>query len=116
MKKLTNISKYSINRNLQVDIKSNVLSKLFELDSSFIGTNSYMGIAYFWDHDVKYTMRDVSPKFRKIVHDTAIEWGLKFTPSEYKFYPSSYIETTQELKDIINLCVDKFKMGVEYKL
>ena len=110
-RKLTNITSYSSNQNLQLSFKGNdkAYSKILELDSSFIGTTDYMGIAYFWDHEVKHTMRDVSPKFRKTVHDTAIEWGLKFKESEYKVYPQLYLETTQELWDIINLCVDKFK-------
>ena len=31
-----------------------------KLDKSYVGTSNYMGLAYFWDHEVKHCLRDAT--------------------------------------------------------
>ena len=81
-------------------------SKLKKLDESFVGTNSYMGIAYFWDHEVKHTMRDMTPKFRKIIHDALI---LNDIQPKNDGFGGKYFETTDDVYRIINAVLKKYK-------
>tara|TARA_Y100000114_G_scaffold69778_1_gene63863 strand:- start:44 stop:349 length:306 start_codon:yes stop_codon:yes gene_type:complete len=39
-----------------------------KLDKSYVGTLNYMGLAYFWDHEVKHALRDATPYQRVKVH------------------------------------------------
>ena len=113
--KLSSLKVYTSNYGLQLttgykanDCGSYGLVK--DLDTTLIGTQNYMGMAYFWDHDVKHTMRDVTPKVRKIIHDTALREGL-FKDSEFG---NKYIPTSKKFIEIINLAVTKFQLGDEY--
>jgi len=85
---------------------SDAYKKLNDLDTSFIGTDSYMGVAYFWDHEVKHTMRDMTPKFRKIIHDALLLNGIE--PKDDGF-GGKYFETSDDVYRIINLVLKKHK-------
>ena len=85
---------------------SDAYSKLNKLDASLIGTDSYMGVAYFWDHEVKQTMRDMTPKFRKIIHDALILNDIQ--PHDDGF-GGKYFETTDDVYRIINAVLKKYK-------
>jgi hypothetical protein len=47
-----------------------------DLDKSFIGTENYMGVAYFWHYDFRHFLRDATALQRKRVHDTFLKTGL----------------------------------------
>ena len=49
------------------------------LDKTFIGTNSYMGFAYFWGQDYKHTLRDANNTQRQRVHNAMVKAGLELT-------------------------------------
>ncbi len=46
------------------------------LDTGYIGTNSYMGVAYFWDYTYRHTMRDLSHAKRATIHRKLLKAGL----------------------------------------
>ena len=96
----------SINYNVQLNLKAHQL--LWDLDKKLIGTSEYMGLAYFWDHEVKHTMRDATTKFKKAVHDTALKNGLDFT--------KGYVKTDQKLQDIISKMLKNQIILVEFGL
>ena len=50
--------------------------RFLELDRSFIGTQDYMGAAYFWNHEYRHYLRDASPYRRKLVHNAFLKAGL----------------------------------------
>ena len=52
------------------------LGQLYSLDSSFIGTSDYMGIAYFWSREYCHDLRDASPIDRVSVHRSFLEFDL----------------------------------------
>ena len=114
--KLKNLTVFSSNYGLQLTLghKENdrgSFGLVFDLDCTLIGTENYMGMAYFWDHDVKHTMRDVTPKVRKVIHDTALRENLFVVDSEFG---GKYVPTCEKFIEIINLAVTKFKLGNEY--
>jgi hypothetical protein len=43
-------------------------SALWDLDEKFIGTDNYMGVAFFWSIEYKWWLREASPKVRRAVH------------------------------------------------
>ena len=101
-----------LNQQLQLRVGLNTKSyeKLWDLDTSFIGTKDYMGFAYFWDGEVKHTMRDLSALMRKVIHDTALEEELF---EEYyscrKSKPVLYVPTSAKLIQIINATLRRYK-------
>ncbi len=50
--------------------------KLRDLDETFVGTPDYMGIAYFWSSEYKFSLRDASPDKRRAVHAAFLKAGL----------------------------------------
>lgn len=46
------------------------------VDSGFVGTFNYMGIAYFWAHEYRHYLRDATRSSRVRVHKMLIKSGL----------------------------------------
>jgi hypothetical protein len=46
------------------------------LDEGLVGTPDYLGLAYWWSHEYKYTLRDATPTQRKAAHDAILAAGL----------------------------------------
>jgi hypothetical protein len=70
------MSNYSINLNA---ISWGATSEIYKLDKKFVGTEDYMGVAYFWSHEYKHTLRDVTISQRRRIHKKALNLGLDFT-------------------------------------
>lgn len=78
------------------NLTSSARAKLWDLDEKLIGTADYMGIAYFWDIDYKWWLRDASPKVRQQVHNAFRKAGLRVDDSSLqhrailgKFFPDA---------------------------
>ena len=59
----------------------NAFAAVRELDLQFVGTDQYMGVAYFWHHEYKHTLRQATPRQRRITHHKILRAG--FQPDEY---------------------------------
>jgi len=70
------MSNYAINLNA---ISWGATSEIYKLDKKFVGTEDYMGVAYFWSHEYKHTLRDVTISQRRRIHKKALNLGLDFT-------------------------------------
>ena len=66
---------YSINLNA---ISWGASGEIYKLDKKFIGTQDYMGVAYFWSHEYKHILRDMSITQRRRVHKKALKLGIDF--------------------------------------
>lgn len=49
---------------------------LLELDKTFIGTDDYIGMAYFWNYEYRHSMRPVSYATARRVHTVLLAAGL----------------------------------------
>jgi len=68
------MSKHSINLNTTTFEAGQAVLKL---DKTFVGTEHYMGVAYFWEYEYRYPMRDASVATCKAVHAKMLAAGLK---------------------------------------
>lgn len=50
---------------------------IYALDKTFIGTEHYMGLKGFWNHEYKYIMREASIYEKRIVHQRMLKAGLE---------------------------------------
>lgn len=50
------------------DLTDNARNKLWRLDEKLIGTADYLGVAFFWNDEYKWWLRDASTKVRRKVH------------------------------------------------
>lgn len=50
-------------------LTTKAFSDIYELDRKYIGTNNYLGLAYFWNYEYRHYLRDTSNSRRKKVHD-----------------------------------------------
>lgn len=50
---------------------------LLKIDAAMVGTPDYMGLAYWWSHEYKHTLREATPKQRKKAHDAILAAGLR---------------------------------------
>jgi hypothetical protein len=46
------------------------------LDEKLVGTPDYMGVAYWWSHEYKWSLREATHKQRKRAHDAILAAGL----------------------------------------
>jgi len=59
----------AMNINLNT-ISNAAFSKMYELDKQFIGTENYMGLAYYWNYEYRHYLRDAKPYIRMKVHNS----------------------------------------------
>jgi hypothetical protein len=57
-------------------ITSQAFVKIYEIDKSFINTNNYLGLAYFWAYEYRHYLRDSSIAQRKKVHNLFLKNNL----------------------------------------
>ena len=48
---------------------------LYELDAGYVGSQDYLGLASFWDYELRHYMRDASIAKRKKIHQMLLESG-----------------------------------------
>lgn len=59
------------------NITSEAYQKLLDLDRTFVNTKDYMGVAYFWSHAYKHSLRDASQEQRQATHEAFRKAGLE---------------------------------------
>lgn len=105
----------TLNEHYKIELYLNTGMKQFEelnkLDKSFIGTNDYMGLAYFWDHDIKYWLRDASKYQRVKVHKLFM---LNNVPMLKCKISNSYYFKTNKLAH--KICLDIFETNKQQKV
>lgn len=52
---------------------------IFKLDKTFVGTENYLGLAYFWAMEYKHYLRDCSMAKRRKIHKKWLQAGLDLT-------------------------------------
>jgi hypothetical protein len=60
----------------QLPLTLEAFEKVLALDETLVGTEDYMGVAYWWDFEYKYFLRDATHTERKKAHDTILAAGL----------------------------------------
>ena len=63
-----------------------------KIDKSFVGTKHYMGLAYFWDHEVKHWLRDATEYQRVKVHKLFIANKVPFNKKQRYFISNKLAE------------------------
>jgi hypothetical protein len=58
------------------NITFKAFSDIYELDKRYVGTDDYLGVAYFWNYDYRHYLRDTNNHRRKRVHDLFLREGL----------------------------------------
>ncbi len=75
-------------------------SAIRKLDESYIGTENYLGLAYFWDHEIKHWMRDATIAKRKKIHELLLKAG-ESPVEDFEFPESNYFETNDKFRAIV---------------
>ena len=57
-------------------ISTDALTAILKIDASFVGTENYMGIAYFWGQEFKHTLREQTPAVLRRVHAKLLAAGI----------------------------------------
>ena len=73
------VIKYDFTEPRKFFVTGQAFDYLNALDKTFIGTNSYMGFAYFWGQEYKHTLRDANNTQRQRVHNAMVKAGLELT-------------------------------------
>lgn len=66
------------------EMSADAYERLRKHDKGNISTPAYQGIAWFWNIDYKFALRDVTPERRVAVHSAFLEAGLKVGGSSRK--------------------------------
>jgi hypothetical protein len=51
-------------------------TRLLAVDEEWLGSEHYMGLAWFWNYEYRFHLRDASALKRVEVHDTLLATGL----------------------------------------
>jgi|TARA_R100001530_G_scaffold126950_1_gene95990 hypothetical protein len=90
------MNKVSMKEHYQTKLVFNFDMDQFEsiqkLDKSFVGTKHYMGLAYFWDHEVKHWLRDATPFQRVKAHKLFMANNIPFDKKERYFISNQLAE------------------------
>ena len=69
------------------DISLIARMNILRLDKKYIGTENYMGVAYFWGHEYKHTLRELSYAKRRKIHNIGIDKNIDFiNPNKEAWY------------------------------
>ena len=66
---------------------------LLNLDKTFIGTDDYMGMTYFWHYEYRHYLRDTSYARRRHVHTALLAAGLEVNGESKEHLAIIYFET-----------------------
>ena len=59
--------------NINLNTISNAaFSKMYELDKQFVGTENYMGLAYYWNYEYRHYLRDAKPYIKRKVQNSLL--------------------------------------------
>jgi hypothetical protein len=83
-----------------IPLSTDMFLKLHAMDKELVGTEDYMGFAYFWGQEVKYWLREFTYKQRKTAHDALIDAGIELK--------DNYFEDSPEVTAIIEKLAIKF--------
>lgn len=61
---------------LQVPLTTEAYHSLNSLDKTLVGTDDYMGVAFWWSYEYRHLLRDARPTQRKRAHDKLLAAGL----------------------------------------
>ena len=96
------MNKVSMKEHYKMDLIFNYdmaqFSAIQKLDKSYVGTSNYMGLAYFWDLEVKHWLRDATPFQRVKVHKSFITNNVPFDKKARYFISN---EDAEEIVDKI---------------
>ena len=67
-------------------VTGSAYSYLHQLDKAFIGTENYLGFAYFWGQEYKHILRDCNQKQRQRIHGSWVEAGLELLGDSPEHY------------------------------
>ena len=70
-----NMSDFTLNLNTATP---QAIAEIMEMDNKFIGTMNYLGLAYFWGHEYKHSLRDATISQRKRIHRKGLERNVSF--------------------------------------
>ena len=82
-------------------------NQLNKLDKSFVGTNDYMGLAYFWDHEVKWWLREATAYQRVKVHKLFMINNVPFNKKDKGFITNNVA---------LKICYDVFETNKQQKV
>jgi hypothetical protein len=63
-------------RSQQIMVNLDAYMAIAKVDRDFVGTQNYMGLAYYWNHEYRHYLRDATYKQRVTVHDALLKHGL----------------------------------------
>ena len=105
------INKINMDEHYKVDLYLNCGMNSFEqldkLDKSFVGTNDYMGLAYFWDHEVKWWLREATAYQRVKVHKLFMINNVPFNKKDKGFITNNVA---------LKICYDVFETNKQQKV
>ena len=74
------MTNYAINLNVITD---EATQSLYKLDQEFVGTQNYMGLAYFWGQEYKHCLRQATVSQRRRIHNLGLKHNISFlVPNE----------------------------------
>jgi len=114
MKNLIRPKLDSYNVNIQINFPKNTRtnwSRLWKLDKKLIGTKEYMGFAWFWDHEIKFYMRESTAKDKKYIHDSFILNKVPFI----KYKNGGYFKTNKIAEKIVDNYFEKKGLNYRYE-
>ena len=60
-----------------ISINQNNYLAILQLDRELIGTEDYMGLAFFWDYNYRHQLDGAAPAQRRRVHEKLLMAGCK---------------------------------------
>lgn len=69
-----------------IKVNHHIGSQVLLIDDGNIGTEHYIGLAYFWHYEYRHTMRDQSQYRCKLIHDKILKAGFDLSDSNEQIF------------------------------
>ena len=102
------MSEFTLNLNT-ASLKA--IGTILDIDYKFVGTEDYLGLAYFWGHEYKHTLRDISIAKRRKIHKLGLERKIDFIKPNKK----AWYLIAEVLRTDVNKFVDIEREALEEK-
>jgi hypothetical protein len=68
------------------NITTKAFCDIYDLDTKYVGTKNYLGLAFFWNREYRHYMRDISSAKRKKIHNLFIQNNLDIAGNSNKHF------------------------------
>ena len=100
------MSEFTLNLNTA---SPKAISNILNIDKKYVGTEDYLGLAYFWGHEYKHTLREISIAKRRKIHKLGLERKIDFIKPNKQAWHLIAEVLKADINELVDIEGDRFR-------